>query len=87
MDSESFTHDKVLGQWLKELQDSEPFKAQLELEKRFIASCISKLQSINPDGINVAIDYVKVRSELDAFKKMQNLRERLIQNRNTRDPA
>lgn len=87
MENESLTHNKILGQWLKELQEFELFKAQLELEKRLMSSHLQRLQSIDLSTDRVEAEYVKVRSKLDALKEMQNLRERLIQERNPRDPA
>lgn len=87
MELDSLIHDKVLGQWLKELRDSELFKAQVEIEKRLIASYSQRLQTLDLTNSRLEVEYVKVRSKLDALKEMQNLRERLIQGRNTRDPA
>lgn len=79
-------NDNVLGRWLSEAMKSEIFKAQLELENRFLASYVSKLQtiSLNDSKLSLEMEYVRVRSMIDAIKQLQGTRLNLIEKRNTR---
>lgn len=80
--------DFTLGAWLKELQGMEVFSAQTELENRILTSSRSKLESLSLTAADLSLEYVKIRSEIDTIKKLQEARRRLIEDRNQhRDPA
>ena len=68
-----------LGDYFRELRDFEPFKAQIELENKYIASCISKLQSLDLQEDTLAASYMRVRAELDVLKRLQKERARMAE--------
>lgn len=84
--TEEFSNEKILGAQLYEFKNnSESFKAQLELENRLIASFTERLQALElKDAANLAIEYTKVRSRLDGLKMLQQLRDQMIRDRNNK---
>lgn len=86
--SDRYANDQVLGKWLSELQELESFEAQVEIENRLLNSARAKLESLDLSDPNLASSFVRARAEIDALKKLQSLRSKLIDERNNpRSPA
>lgn len=77
--------DSEKGKAFYDLQHSELFKAQLELEEQQLESLHSRFLAIDPKS-NVEFEYARVRGSLEALKALKATRELLIQEFRSRNP-
>lgn len=75
--------DDLKARLFYELQNVEPFMAQIALEDEQVESLQSKLLAIDPKS-DVKFEYARVRGALEALKGIKAKRERFIEDYRSR---